>query len=176
MSENIFYHVVTERPMSVGQVIKFDENHHSGVFERVMEKLPQVEEIYSQPKISYCVSLEHHLSVALRELALEEIRKSEFPQYPSRMSCLYVSQSQEEAEKWFEFFSGIRPTFQIVKIKVNGRVFRGNAELCFDGTPDKEENLRLAKKYWQLAESDSEPIWEILVDGELEVLEILKEN
>ncbi len=27
-----FFHVVTERPMHLGQQIIFDENHHSGVY------------------------------------------------------------------------------------------------------------------------------------------------
>ena len=31
----VFYHVVTERPMELGQEIIFDDNHHSGVYERV---------------------------------------------------------------------------------------------------------------------------------------------
>lgn len=176
MSEKVFYHVVTERPMTVGQVIKFDESHHSGVFERVMAKLPQVEEIYAEAEKRTGESPEHHLAVALRELALEEVRKAEFPGVPSRLACLYVSETLEEAERWFEFFSGIRPTFQIVKIRVNGRVFCGDAELCFDGTPDREENLRLARKYWQAENVEKAAIREILADGELEVLEILKEN
>lgn len=175
MSE-YFYHVVTERPMKPGQVIRFDEKHHSGVYERVMAKLPQVEEIYADPQAWQGRDLEHHLAVALRELALEEVREREFPQYPSRMGCLYVSKTIEEAERWFEFFSGIRPTFQIVRLKVDGRVFCGNAVLCFDGKSDKEENLRLARRYWSIEKTEGESVWELLADGELEVVEIIKEN
>lgn len=33
------YHVVTERPMYVGQHTIFDETHRSGLFQRVYEKL-----------------------------------------------------------------------------------------------------------------------------------------
>lgn len=36
-------------------------------------------------------------TVALRELALEEVRKEKYPQYSSRMGCLYVSKTFEEA-------------------------------------------------------------------------------
>ena len=36
------YHVVTDRPMKCGQHIIFDENHHSGVYERVQEKMEKV--------------------------------------------------------------------------------------------------------------------------------------
>ena len=38
------YHVVTDRPMKCGQHIIFDENHHSGVYERVQEKMEKVHE------------------------------------------------------------------------------------------------------------------------------------
>lgn len=179
MREQVYYHVVTERPVQVGQVITFDDTHHSGVWQRVMDKLPQVEEIYANPEQWNGASFEHHLSVALRELALEEVRKAEFPQYPSRMGCLYVSEKLEEAQQWFEFFKGIRPTFQIVKLTASdesGKVFRGNATLCFDGTADREENLRLARKYWQVAETEEPPIWEILMGGKITVTEILREN
>lgn len=171
-----FYHVVTERPMSVGQVINFDGGHHSGVFERVMARVSEVEEIYKNPEKWRGAALEHHLAVALRELAMEEVRAAEFPQFPSRMGCLYVSETLEEAEKWFDFFNSIRPTFQIVKLRASGDFFCGNAELCFDGTADREENLRLARKYWSVEDTGREAIREVLLGGEIEVLEILKEN
>ena len=32
--EQYFYHVVTEKPMKLGQVIIFDEDNHNGVYER----------------------------------------------------------------------------------------------------------------------------------------------
>lgn len=34
MSECYVYHVVTDKPMEVGQQIVFDEHHHSGVSEK----------------------------------------------------------------------------------------------------------------------------------------------
>jgi len=40
-----FYHVVTERPMQVGQHILFDEEHHSGVYFRVMENKNTIQNI-----------------------------------------------------------------------------------------------------------------------------------
>ena len=87
------YHVVTDRPMKCGQHIIFDENHHSGVYERVQEKMEKVHDIYENPDKYDEKILEHHTSVALRELALEEVRRKKYPQFPSRMSCLYVSRT-----------------------------------------------------------------------------------
>lgn len=43
------YHVVTDKPMYVGQQIIFDEEHHSGVFQRVQDKIDVVYDIYSNP-------------------------------------------------------------------------------------------------------------------------------
>ena len=44
-----YYHVVTERPMELGQEIIFDANHFSGVYERVYNFFNMVEDIYSNP-------------------------------------------------------------------------------------------------------------------------------
>ena len=172
------YHVVTDRPMCVGQEIIFDENHHSGVYQRVYEKIDIINKIYANPSEYNADDLEHHTSVALRELALEEVRQKKYPQYPSRLSCLYVSKTFEEADNWGIYFAQIgRPTYCIVKLEVNGNCFIGDATNCFKGTTDKAENLRLAEIYWEnkTNKSDEEPVWEMLVDGKITVVEIIKE-
>lgn len=175
---NIYvYHVVTERPMYIGQHIVFDENHYNGVWQRVNEKLDIVGDIYNNSEKYMNVELEHHTSVALRELALEKVRLRKYSNYPSRMACLYVSKTLEEAEKWFDYFVSLgRPTFQIVKLKVNGHVFCGDATKCFDGKLTEIENLALAEKYWENNTFDNSSIIEMLVDGNIEVVEILKEK
>ncbi len=170
----IAYHVVTERPMALGQVILFDEEHHSGVYARVMEKKPLVEEILAHPE-KYPGTLEHHTAVALRELAMEEVRLKKFPQYPSRMACLYVSRALEEAQRWAAFFVSLgRPTYSIVRLEVEGRIFEGDACLCFDGTPDQKENLALAHRYWLKESGEKTPVMELLADGRIEVVEIVE--
>lgn len=174
----IVYHVVTDRPMEVGQQIIFDDKHHSGVYLRVLEKMDLVNDIYNNP-LKYTVELlEHHTAVALRELALEEIRQNSYPSYPSRMACLYVSETFEEAASWGNFFAEIgRPTYHIVKLDINGRHFIGDATKCFKGQTDKQENLRLAKLYWEhnnMIEGKS-TVYEMLVDGQIKVVEIVKE-
>lgn len=174
----IAYHVVTDRPMYVGQQIIFDEAHHSGVYQRVHEKIDIVNDIYANPSKYNVETLEHHVSVALRELALEEVRQQKYPQYPSRMGCLYVSNSLEEAENWGKFFAEIgRPTYHIVKLDITGNCFIGDATKCFKGQLDKQANLRLAEAYWQSnADTEKEQaIHEMLVDGQITVIEIVKE-
>ena len=173
----LVYHVVTDRPMYVGQKITFDENHHSGVYQRVYEKLDIVKHIYENPSEYDANTLEHHTSVALRELALEEVRQQKYPQYPSRMSCLYVSKTLEESENWGKFFAEIgRPTYHIVQLEVEGNCFIGDATKCFRGQVSKEENLRLAERYWEnIPDAKQNQIGEMLVDGQITVMEIVKQ-
>lgn len=94
------------------------------------------------------------------------------------MGCLYVSQALEEAERWGEFFARLgRPAYQIVKLEIHGSCFPGDAAKCFDGRLDKREHLRLARLYWENEHGDTAPppVWEMLVDGRITVVEIVKE-
>jgi hypothetical protein len=177
--EKIYYHVVTERPMKLGQEILFDENHHSGVYERVYNLEEKVNDIYNNQDKYDDTKFDHHLKVALRELALEEVRKNKYPKYPSRLNSLYVSNSLEEAEKWYDYFLSInRPTYQIVKVIVDGNSFTGDACNCFDGTNDKEYNLKQAEIYWKGEDNKNGkiPIYETIVSGRIKVIEIIKSN
>lgn len=178
MNEIYAYHVVTDRPMKLGQHIIFDETHCSGVYQRVTDKLDIVSDIYLNPEKYNAETIEHHTRVAMRELALEKIREHFYSECPSRMSCLYVSDSIEEAEKWAEMFiNWNRPTYSIVKLKVIGNIFKGDANNCFNATVNEAENLLLARCYWRnLPNLKGEPpIKEILVNGDIQVVAIIKE-
>ena len=59
VEEMIVYHVVTDRPMQVGQQIVFDEEHHSGVYQRVYEKIAIVNDLYRNPSKYDAKKLEH---------------------------------------------------------------------------------------------------------------------
>lgn len=177
MNSMTVYHVVTDKPMYLGQHIVFNEENHNGVYNRVMDKLDEVKKIYNNPDKYDIATLEHHTKVALRELTLEKIRKETYSSYPSRMSCLYVSESLEEAIKWAELFVSLnRPTYSIVKLKVTGNIFVGDANNCFDATTDDSKNLLLAHNYWLNMPNlkNCPPIKEYLVDGDIEVVEIMR--
>lgn len=177
--EQVFYHVVTKRPMKLGQEIIFDDSHHSGVYERVYNLKDKVNDIYNNPKKYKDVEFEHHTKVALRELALEQVRKTKYPHYPSRLASLYVSKTLEEAESWYNYFISLgRPTCQIVKVSVDGNSFTGDACNCFDGTLDKEYNLEQAEIYWKAKDNikGKKPVYETIVDGNIKVAEIIKTN
>ena len=177
MEELFFYHVISDTPKKVGEHILLDEKHPNGVHKRVYEELETVKDIYKNPDKYKDKEMTHKVDVALRELALEKVRKEKYPDYPSRMASLYVSKSYEEAERWGDYFAKIgRPTYGIAKIRVIGKLYEGDAYKCFDGCADEKENLRMAEIYWQngINEDGHEPIVEILADGDIEIVEIVK--
>lgn len=174
---NYVYHVVTERPMHLNQKIIFDDKNHSGVYKRVEEKKELINDIYNNKDKYQNINLDHHAKVALRELAMEEVRLKKYSQYPSRLSSLYVSKSLEDAYNWANLFISLnRNVLQIVKLKVKGNIFTGDAHNCFDGTIDKEYNLKEAESYWENKKNkkNKTPIYETIVNGEIEVIEIIK--
>lgn len=64
---------------------------------------------------------------AVRETIVEMVRLQEFPEYPSRLSCLYASKSYEDALKWKTLFDSYnREVLQIVKLRVIGNSFEGD--------------------------------------------------
>lgn len=176
--KSIYYHVVTEKPMKLGQIITFDSTHHSGLYNRVYNLKDKEEDIYNNPEKYKDVELDHHTKVALRELALEAVRKELYSNYPSRLESLYVSKTFEEAENWYNYFKNLdREVFGIVKVEVEGNSFTGDACNCFEGTTSKEKNIELAKCYWTGKDNvlGKKPVYETIVSGNIKVVEIIKE-
>lgn len=170
---NYVYHVVTERPMTLGQVIMFNENNHNGVYNRVMtfKRLSDGEEVCGEISEMIKSDMDKWSKVAYRELVLEEVRKSYYPGCPSRMSCLYTSRTFDEAKQWAEFFEKIgRKVYSIVKLRVDGRVFDSDACNCFDGVGD-DSDYEKAHAYWQVKKTEK-PVIETLVDGVITVEEL----
>lgn len=172
-----FYHVLTEKPMKLGQVIVFDENNQNGVAKRVQATLDYIngKKISEELQSLITIDVERWKKVAFRELALEKVRKNEFSNYPSRMACLYVSISLAEAEKWANWFIDAgRKVYSIVKLTTSGNIFQGDAMNCFDGVGDDSDLLK-ARNYWGNITKNINPVWETIIDGNITVIEIIKE-
>ncbi|GIN59101.1 hypothetical protein J8TS2_34200 [Lederbergia ruris] len=180
MAEIYLYHVVTEKPMKLGQIIIFDNNHFNGVYNRVMackNILDGDKPIDSDSKFILS-NLEYWTVRTYRELALEKVRQEKYPNYPSRMSCLYTSKTLSGAEMWANsFINSGRKVYQIVKLQTDGKVFDGDAYNVFDGTDNAEENERNADYYWSNKPNKlgKKQLVETLIDGKIEVVEIVKE-
>lgn len=171
------YHVVTEKPMSLGQRIIFDESNHNGVYSRVKTFFDIISGNENEALAEFIKSdMDKWAKVAYREIALENVRKRQFSNYLSRMACLYTSRTLKEAESWAAFFNDIgRRVYSIVKLKVNGNIFDADACNCFDGTENEQENIKKAMHYWTNDIENEKSVIETLIDGEITVVEIIKE-
>ncbi|MGU8655164.1 DUF2441 domain-containing protein [Clostridium perfringens] len=190
--EQYFYHVVTEKPMSLGQVIIFDKDNHNGVYERSLNvdfrnsnkktALEIVRENINDGKLNLNEEdtdiLINYLEWSIkgyRELILEIERRRENIDAPSRMSCLYVSRSLEDARKWAKSFIYFgRPTFQIVKLRAIGNSFDGNSYNIKTEAVSIKDQFKFAKNYWNNEPCENELI-ETIIDGKIEVVEIIEE-
>ncbi len=109
----------------------------------------------------------------IREVILEMVRLQEYPEYPSRLSCLYAAKCYEDALKWKDIFDSFnRNVLQIVKLRVKGSSFEGDGNLL-----PKEDGVLFARKieqareYWMGNVSNDLP--ELLINGKIEVVEII---
>lgn len=191
-NKQIVYHIVTRKRMKVGQVIDFSDNQKNNLYRFFFEKEQlnsrgdDFVHIFQNQYTNEGVNLSKEdaevglnyldqTTRAIRETIAEMVRLEEFPQHPSRLSCLYATRSLEQALKWVELFNSYnRQILQLVKLRVDGKTFEGDARYL-----PKEDGISFAKKieqaraYWQGNVISELP--EMLVDGKIEVVEILEE-
>jgi len=191
-NESIFYHVVTRNKMSVGQIIHFDQDQKNTLYRFFFEKeqLNSKGEDFIQILYGNRTDEGLHLNNedadvamkyisqtirAVRETIVEMVRVQEFPQYPSRLSCLYAAESYEDALKWKALFESFnRNVLQIVKLRVEGAIFVGDANLLpkEDGVPFSKK-IEQAREYW--SGNVTSELSEVLINGKIEVIEIIDE-
>ncbi|MFD4707024.1 DUF2441 domain-containing protein [Gottfriedia sp. NPDC058432] len=189
-NEIYVYHIVTRKKMILGQIIEFNSEQkntlYSFFFE--MEQLNTKGEDFIQ--IFYRHFTETGLKLdaenaevakkyvgqttrAIREVILEMVRLQEYPEYPSRLSCLYAAKNYEDALKWKGIFDSFnRKVLQIVKLSVNGSSFEGDGNLLpkEDGVPFARK-IEQAREYWKGNVTNDLP--ELLINGKIKVVEII---
>lgn len=194
MKENEFYayHIVTNQKMSLGQKINFDKNQKNTLYRFFFEK----EQLKSKGEDFMQILYDHFNSDglnlkgenaevvvdyagqtirAIREVITEMVRLQEYPEYPSRLSCLYATKSYEEVLKWKELFISFnRSILQIVKLRVAGNYFEGDGDLLpgADGVSFARK-IEQARDYWRGNVKTDLP--ELLINGKIEVVEIIED-
>lgn len=190
VNELYVFHVVTRNKMSLGQIISFDKNQRNTLYSFFFER----EQLNSKGEDFFLILQEHYSNEglylnkenadvaikyadqtirAIREVIVEMVRLQEYPEYPSRMSCLYATKNYEDVLKWKMLFDSYnRKVLQIVKLRVIGNTFEGDGSLLpkDDGVPFSQK-IEQAREYWQGNVKNELP--ELLIDGKIEVVEII---
>ncbi len=191
-NELYVYHIVTKKKMSLRQVIYFDDNQKNTLYHFFFEK----ERLNSKGEDFIQILYGHYtdeglkmnkenaeISIsyvgqtirAIREVIVEMVRLQEYPEYPSRLSCLYAAKCYEDALKWKDIFDSYnRKVLQLVKLRVVGSFFEGDGNLLpkEDGVPFSLK-IEQARAYWKGNVKNELP--ELLINGKIEVVEILKD-
>lgn len=190
MKERIFYHIVTRNKMNVGQIIHFDKDQKNTLYRFFFEKEQRNSKGEDFIQILYGSHTQEGLNLnkedadvakkyigqtirAVRETIVEMVRLQEFPQFPSRLSCLYAAKTYEDALKWKQLFESYnRKVLQIVKLRVEGQTFLGDGNLLpkEDGAPFSQK-IEQAREYWKGNIKNELP--EVLINGKIEVVEII---
>lgn len=194
MKENELYvfHIVTRKKMNLGQIIHFDKEQKNNLYHFFFEKehLNSNGEDFMQILNSHYTSESLNLNKenakvainyvgqtikSIREVIVEMVRLQEFPQYPSRLSCLYAAKSYEDAMKWKDLFDSYhRKVLQIVKLRVTGSYFEGDGNLLpKDDAVSFSTKIEQAREYWQGNVRNDLP--ELLINGKIEVIEIIED-
>ena len=117
--------------------------------------------------------------VFVKELALEEVRESKFPDLPSRLHCMYLSIGKDIALQNIESMSKNKEKngkqFQTIAVKLNGTIFKAGKFYMTRESESYEYYKEKAYGYWSQKDLKDEEVKEILFEGEAEVVEILKE-
>lgn len=194
MGEKEFYvyHIVTRKKMSQGQIINFDKNQKNTLFHFFFEReqlnskgedFTQIlqdhdtnEGLYlNKENAQVAINYVDQTIRAIREAIVEMVRLQEFPEYPSRLSCLYATKSYEDALKWKSLFDSYnRKVLQIVKLRVIGNYFEGDGDLLpkTDGVPFSRK-IEQAIEYWNGNIKNELP--ELLINGKIEVVEVIED-
>jgi len=187
----ILYQVATDRNYKVGDIIHFGDepngqefNCFNLSFNKEGQPLHKLGFDNAKKGIFKNKNLIFDLSKALsnydfimREFALEEVRRQQFPHLPSRFRCMFLSEDADTCLHNLQGFinRGAGSNLQAIKVRVNGEAHfvkdYGVSRLGLSFNEYKNEAI----KYWSQDQHSTSATKEILFTGDVEIIEILKE-
>lgn len=182
------FHVVTVKPMQLNQKLTFGDKPNY-FYERLFNKdfildnldvlqMTHTKEFQnlSDSEIRLIKNYIYESAAITREMALENYRIKYFRNYPSRLTCMFLTNSYEQALNWATIIQRMnkkQKPLQVVKLKVEGKVFVGDGNLMLRNTLSINSKFEIAKSYWENKSECKEE--EILFEGNAEVIEILND-
>lgn len=186
VNKEIFYHAYSGEKVNVGDVLVFNSGTHNKMYDEVynneyktdgidanellINKKRNQERSFSIDEFELLLNTVNNDAFVLRELALEEVRKTKYPNYPSRLSCLYVTKTKEEAINWSEILKrNKKKCKQVLTLELTGEIFCFNGNLMKRQNVSYQKHLENADLYWNSIDSNNS---EIIFYGEAKVIEI----
>ena len=188
----ILYQVATDRNYKVGDIINFGDNYNGQGNRIYNSKFNDGKDAYHKVGFKYAdskkilknksliIQMAKSLSESdfvLRELAAEEVRKEKYSGCPSRLKCMFLSESREVVLDNLKTFyqRGVGSHFQAIAVKLEGKVFYARSKGLQRNGLSYKEYLEIADEYWSQDQNSNEEVKEILFEGRAEVVEIVEE-
>jgi len=189
ITDKIYYHIYSGKDVTVGEILEYGKQKN-GMWKRVYEGEYKIKgtgskefvKAFDKRKLFRFIPAKaikpikyvlNDYDFTLRELALEEVRAEKFPSYPSRFTCLYVTEKEEEAIAWAPRLTWQRENCQLVKLKLTGKLFTGDSKFNAKDNDSLMKYREIADGYWQ-GKLSKNPQMELLFEGKAEVMEVIK--
>ena len=109
----------------------------------------------------------------IRELAAEEVRQKEFPNFPSRLRCLWLCEDIKDCKKRVATYRRLgKKVDQIVKVELNGKILNVNPENLPKSRKTYNEYMQCARKFFTDNEKRENSV--IMFTGKLKVIKSYK--
>lgn len=115
------------------------------------------------------VAITKHFQLLSRELGLELVRRDRAPDAPSRMTCLWTTQSCAEAARWSTTLGG---SGRVARLSATGVIHVADASLMSGDSESHAAVVENAQRYWS-GDSGPFPHIEVLFAGSALVTEVL---
>lgn len=188
ITDEIYYHINTGQKLQIGDILEIGKRFNNFYYE--IYNIEHIED--NKDANQYLIDMKKEKNLLLnndtlnlvfktindsamitRELVFEEVRKELNPNLPSRLKCLYVCKTKNEIKDWINIFSRTnKKDFQIVKLKLTGNIFTGDASFILRQNISLNRKKKQAKMYWNGEKKDN--INEYLFIGTAVVEDILK--
>ncbi len=156
---------------------RFDgaENDMTEMF--LEEKLKKKKKLNSEEMRKVCDILWNY-GFSMRELGYEICRQLYHKDEPSRLTCMFLCEKEEEAKGYLSTAQtkGKETDPKVVGVKLNGKLLRTSNSFNIRGGKSIDEFIEQAHRYWKGVGEDFEDkkSIEFLFEGTAEVVEIIR--
>lgn len=182
-----FYHVNSGDKRKIGDILVFNQSINNKMYEAIYNNEYKINNMDANElvinkkrnKINQLTDDELELilntlnndAFVLREIALEKYRSENYPNYPSRLHCLYVTPDKEDSKKWIKILKrNNKVCNQILTFELIGDLYVFDGGLMYRLNQSFDNYLKNAKEYWDKADNLKEP--EYLFYGQAKVVDV----
>ena len=187
IKDETYYHINTGQNLQVGDILEIGKRFNNFYYEIYnIEHLENGKDanqylinmkkeknlVINSDIANFIFKTINDSAMITRELMFEEVRKELNPNLPSRLKCLYVCKTKKEIKDWIDIFRRTnKKDFQILKLKLTGSIFVGDASFILRQYISLNRKKEQAKMYWNGEKKDK--INEYLFVGTAVVEDIL---